>query len=245
MKTRPERTAETVGMNLSFLFGKTKRGTTYLEALEAMQRLLQSQNQTHWRNWILQDIDEWNGSNSVSHHLSAYGGMGSFNDVGFENPWIGYLFDDLKSVCYFLAQHPGHNADASSIGTSMGNLGFDLQGWRCLTCGYGTVSNYDIERFIARRIIREEILKFLGSGHLEEFVETVIHGSLSHKILTADSVAILAQNSGIEVRREKGWVRPCPKCNSDDTAVYRWNLIENGDYHFESSADNLPLRKKV
>ena len=232
-------------MNFSFLFGKTKKGTTYLEALEAMKRLLESQNQTHWRNWILHDIDEWNGSNSVSHHLSAYGGMGSFNDIGFENPWIGYLFDDLKSVCYFLAHHPEHNADASSIGTSMGNLSFDLQGWRCLTCGYGTVSNYDIERFIARRITREEILKSVDTGQLGHFVESVIQGPLSHKILTLDSVSIWAHHSGIQIRHEKGWVKVCPKCDGNDTALYRWRLIENGGPRFESSADNLPLRNRA
>ena len=231
-------------MSILNLFSPAKNGTNYLEALNATQWLLKSQNEAHWRNWILKDIDEWKDNRSVSHHLSAYGGMGSLNDIGFENPWIGYLFDDLKSTCYFLARHPSHKAEASSIRPSMGNVSFYLQGWRCLNCGYEVVSNYDIERFIARKIIREEILKALDSGHLEQFAKSVIQQSPSHKIFTSDAVAIWAKRSGIDLRYEKGWLRPCPKCNGNDTAVYRWNLIENGDFHFESSADNLPLRKK-
>jgi hypothetical protein len=231
-------------MSILNLFSPAKSGTNYLEALNATQRLLESQNETHWRNWILRDIDEWKDSRSVSHHLSAYGGMGSFNDIGFENPWIGYLFDDLKSACYFLARHPSHKAEASSIKPSMGNVSFNLQGWRCLNCGYEVVSNYEIERFIARKIIREEILKALDSGHLEQFVESVIQQPPSHKIFTSDAIAIWAQRNGIDLRHEKSWLRPCPKCNGNDTAVYRWNLIENGDFRFEPSADNLPLRKK-
>jgi hypothetical protein len=230
-------------MSVLNLFSPTKNGTTYLEALNATQRLLESQNETHWRNWILKDIQDWNNSRSVSHHLSAYGGMGSFNDIGFENSWIGYLFDDLKSTCYFLARHPSHKAEAASIKPALGNIGFDLQGWRCLSCGYEVVSNDDIERFIAGKIIREEILKALDSGHLEQFVESVIQQPPSHNIVTPDAVAIWAKQSGIELRHEKGWLRPCPKCNSNETAVYRWNLIENDNFHFESSTDNLPLRK--
>jgi hypothetical protein len=231
-------------MSILNLFSPAKNGTTYLEALNAMQRLLESQNETAWRNWILKDIDEWNSGHSVSHHLSAYGGMGSFNDIGFQNPWIRYLFNDLRSVCYFLARQPSHKAEASSIRPSMGNIGFNLQGWRCLACGYQVVSDYDIEDYIAQKIIREEILKALDSGRLEQFVESVIKQPPSHKIFTPDAVLIWAQRGGIDLRHEKGWLRPCPKCNGNDTAVYRWDLIENGDSHFEPSADNLPLRKK-
>jgi len=225
-------------------FSLPKGGTTYLEALIATEHLLGSQNEMHWRNWILKDIDEWNNSHSVSHHLSAYGGMGSFNDIGFENPWINYLFDDLKSACYFLARHPSHKAEARLIRHSMGNVSFYLQGWRCLACGYQVVSNYDIENFIARRIIREEILRALDSGQLKQFVESVIKQPPAHKFFTPEAVAIWTQQSGIDLRYEKGWLRPCPKCNGNDTAVYRWDLNEDGDYHFESSADNLPLRRK-
>jgi hypothetical protein len=231
-------------MSILNFFSPPKSGTTYLEALDATQRLLKSQNETHWRNWILRDIDEWKSSHSVSHHLSAYGGMGSFNDIGFENPWIHYLFDDLKSACFFLARHPSHKAEANSIRPSMGNVGFNLQGWRCLACDYQVVSSYDIERFIACKIIREEILTALDSGLLEQLVESVIQQPPSHKIFTPAAVAIWAQRSGIELRHEKGWLRPCPKCKGNDTAVYRWNLIEDGDFYFEPSTANLPPLNK-
>jgi hypothetical protein len=85
----------------------------------------------------------------------------------------------------------------------------------------------------------------LDSGHLGQFVESVVQQLPSPTIFTTDAITVLAKQSGIDPRHEKSWLIPCPKCNSNDTAVYRWNLIESGNFYFESSADNLPLRKKT
>src|SRR5262252_8072180 len=121
----------------------------YLDALNAMRELLGALGETHWRSWIAKDIAEWEGSKSVSHHLSAYGGMGSFNDIGFEDVWRGTLFEDLQSACYHFAHHPTTRPDARKLEQAMGTIGFELSGWRCLACGYSVVSHRDIDYFIA------------------------------------------------------------------------------------------------
>ncbi len=53
----------------------------YEHCLIAMKRLLDAVGESHWAKWIDTDIKVWRANCDVSHHLSAYGGMGSFNDI--------------------------------------------------------------------------------------------------------------------------------------------------------------------
>ena len=87
--------------------------TQYEHSLLAMKRLLDAVHETHWAQWIATDIEQWRAADDTSHHLSAYGGMGSFNDViicranqhsvsEVTEAWANTLFEWLKSVCYFL-----------------------------------------------------------------------------------------------------------------------------------------------
>ena len=46
------------------------------------------------------DIQDWNQRREVAHHLRAYGGMGSFNDLPSMRGNHDYIFGFLKSVCY-------------------------------------------------------------------------------------------------------------------------------------------------
>ena len=229
-------------MNLLKLFGSGSKGTSYLEALKAEALLLESQNETHWRTWILQDINEWNERHSVSHHLSAYGGMGSINDFGFEDPWIGFLSDDILGVCHCLAKLPTHEGAAVQIEPSLGHVSFDLQGWRCLNCGFQVVSDCEMDRFIARRVVREWIREALNSGKLVELVESVIQKRPVHELFNPETVSAWLKRSGINMRTGKDWFRPCSSCGSDDTAVYHWALNQEREVKFEPHADNLPLR---
>lgn len=214
----------------------------YSDALNAMHDLLGTLGEQHWRSWIAQDIDEWESQKSVRHHLSAYGGMGSFNDIGFEDVWLGTLFDDLKSTCYFFAHHPNGKPDIHALERSMGNVDFKLSGWRCLACGYGAVSHRDIDYFIARRVIRRRILAEAERTRLQEFVGSVVRSHPSDAVLTPGRVAAWADRSGLHIREANDWMRPCLSCGSDDTAVYRWLLVDEGGYRFVPSPDNLPLR---
>jgi hypothetical protein len=59
----------------------------------------------------------------------------------------------------------------------------------------------------------------------------------------SDSVRKLinkAQCSGIFYSEDDSWMRPCPRCKSDDTCVYRWKEYND---RFIATDDNLPLRK--
>lgn len=207
-----------------------------------MHDLLGALGEQHWRAWIAQDIDEWESRKSVQHHLSAYGGMGSFNDIWFEDVWLGTLFEDLKIACYQFAQYPTVKPDVRALEHSMSSIGFELSGWRCLACGYGVVSRRDIDYFIARRVIRRRILTQAQRTCLREFVAAVVHSRPSEPELSPATVADWAARGGLHIRENNDWLRPCPSCGSDNTAVYRWSLVDEPEQKFVPSYDNLPLR---
>lgn len=82
----------------------------YLQALQTMQYILNSNTPNacfeHWVKWISKDITDWKFRQNTDHHIGAYGGMGSFNDLpqirgGHGNYSI--IFDLLRSFCYRFA----------------------------------------------------------------------------------------------------------------------------------------------
>ena len=54
-----------------------------LETLDEIIQLLESDGEQHWSRWIRQSRERLQNSDfsGIEHLLSAYGGMGSFNDL--------------------------------------------------------------------------------------------------------------------------------------------------------------------
>jgi len=249
----------------------------YEHSLIAMKRLLDAVRESHWAKWIETDITEWRSNRDAAHHLSAYGGMGSFNDIWIlkanqhtvtelQEPWANALFEWLKSLCHFLAQHPqrfftattltdrigrhdsalaafvgGENAPASMRGYA--NEDRKLHGWRCLRCGHGEASNKDIENLIARDVVPTMVFDACERMILGELVDQILACDIPDLTDMRQSLAAAVKDSGIALVDPDGWMRPCPNCKKDDTAVYRWRLAMNGGLRFEPSGDNLPMRQ--
>ncbi|MDP4147021.1 MAG: hypothetical protein Q8936_21535, partial [Bacillota bacterium] len=140
----------------------------YRLALEAMQKLLNETGVRFWADWIEKDIEYWDDNRSVTHHLSAYGGMGSFNDVVIcvvnnhkvnkhQEAWTNYLLMGLKSVAYYLAKSEEIEINVDMLKEKLQCNYSKIQGSRCLACGYSELSEGDVDNFIAPKIINEEI----------------------------------------------------------------------------------------
>ena len=60
-----------------------KQTDIYTEALICLRSILLADHPEfqNWIGWLERDIQDWNQRREVTHHLRAYGGMGSFNDL--------------------------------------------------------------------------------------------------------------------------------------------------------------------
>ena len=224
----------------------------YEHALTAMELLLDQVGEFHWRDWIRLDLAEWTAARSVQHHLSAYGGMGSLNDLIIcsqnchtvtpaQEPWANCLFNDLKSVCYHLARHVDSGSPTDGLELAMGTLHKQLRGWRCLSCGYSEVTHLDLEWFIAGHRVRRGILEAIPASQLDAFVRAMLALNAPELDGERADLAKAASLSGIQITAREGWLRPCPACGGRDTAVYRW-IRRNGEGPFTPADENLPLR---
>ena len=79
-----------------------KQTDIYTEALICLRSILQADHPEfqNWIDWLERDIQDWTQRREVAHHLRAYGGMGSFNDLPSMRGNHDYIFGFLKSVCY-------------------------------------------------------------------------------------------------------------------------------------------------
>lgn len=248
----------------------------YEHSLIAMKRLLDAVGETYWADWIETDIEHWRSKRSVSRHLSAYGGMGSFNDIWIcranqhkitkaQEPWANTLCEWLGSICYYLARHPKKSLAAkklskvlrghdSALAAFMGgdaaansmrgraNHNRELQGWRCLRCGYSEVSHGDIERLIAQDVVPPLVFQSCESLSLDKLVDQVFACDFARIDNVRQTLASAVAASGITLLDREGWMQPCPKCGTEDTAVYRWGMTVRDGVSFQPSGDNLPMK---
>ena len=202
--------------------------------------------------------------------------MGSFNDIwigranqhtltGEQEPWANTLFEWLKSLCHFLAQHPDDSFDANMLTNAIGrhdsalaafvggknapasmrgyaNEDRKLQGWQCLRCGHGEASNRDIESLIAQDVVPNMVFQSCERSTLDKLVDQTLACDIPGLGNVRQSLAAAITGCGVALTDRDGWMRPCPNCGEDDTAVYRWRLVVNGGLQFEAADDNLPMR---
>ena len=79
-----------------------KQTDIYTEALTCLRSILLADHPEfqNWIDWLERDIQDWTQRQEVAHHLRAYGGMGSFNDLPSMRGNHDYIFGFLKSMCY-------------------------------------------------------------------------------------------------------------------------------------------------
>ena len=93
-----------------------KQNDIYTEALSTLRLILQRYypEWDNWVHWLTQDMEDWTERRQTAHHLGAYGGMGSFNDLPMRNENHSYVFWFLKSVCWSFADLYGRQTDSST-----------------------------------------------------------------------------------------------------------------------------------
>lgn len=213
----------------------------YKLSLELLRIILLENQYDFWANWITEDIENWKENQSTEHHLRAYGGMGSFNDIVIGNHdisglWQGAIFGHLQSLAYGLA----NGEELSIILQRIGSASNQISGWRCRSCGASQLTTLDIERFIRDTTLPQIFIEFLQTDRLTDLLN--IDAILSNLEIKEKRVFIEKHitEANIEISNNTNWLWTCPKCSSNETCAYRWILLEDNAKIIEAS-DNLPL----
>ena len=252
--------------------------TPYENCLLAIERLLSTVGVNYWADWIRRDIQDWQNSRDTSHHLSAYGGMGSFNDIWIcrenshnvtepQEPWAQSLFEWLKAVAFYLAEHPKDEVSAQELQDAVGcydsvlsafvggrNVRADargfadrrerLEGWRCFQCSHSEVTDRDLERYIAQSLVPGLVFEACEKQMLDGLVETILAVQIPLANIRNELEAAVT-NGGIAFVKRQGWMQPCPSCGAQNTGVFRWRLTAEKPARFEPSDDNLPVIERI
>ncbi len=143
---------------------ENKELNNYLKALDLLQKLLSANNELFWANWMQQDIAAWQSSESTQHHLDAFGGAGSFNDINLNYGedlcyWKNALLSNLASISYGFAKDrsfllPNNSSDV-------------LEGSVCQKCKRIELNDSTITRFLAGKFVPMFIKEcFLSDSYL-------------------------------------------------------------------------------
>ena len=217
----------------------------YKIALNLLLEILQDSGYDNWVNWLTEDIRLWETEHTTEHHLRAYGGMGSFNDVGIGNNdtiglWKGKVFGTIQTLSYSLAK--GDISTAPLYENFYGTQYKEISGWRCRTCGHAIINARNVEIYIASFFIPKFFIQYLKQDHLSDILD-IEKMVLSEEVVNKrKAVESLIKNVGITFSETNDWLWTCPKCGSTEVCSYRW-LIDADDSKLTEADDNLEIKK--
>jgi predicted RNA-binding Zn-ribbon protein involved in translation (DUF1610 family) len=219
----------------------------YKTTLTILAKILQEKDYEHWAKWMQEDLKLWEKDKSVEHHLHAYGGMGSFNDVvigGNDNEgiWEGHIFGHLQGLAYSLAKGDTLESILKSISNQLRSN--ELSGWRCRNCGDARMTDRDINLFIANNFIPKFFVEYMQEDRLDE-VLNILKLIDSEEVMNKKAqIKTLIQQANIILNPDDNWLWTCPKCGSSEVCVYRW-IISGNDVGLIEGEDNLSYKKNV
>jgi hypothetical protein len=212
----------------------------YRKILLLLKDSLNKSKNYHWEKWIDQDIYDWDNLKSTKHHKSAFGGMGSINDLlvgdsGKIGTWKNNMFDYLKSLSSaFAATNEIHflNIKTSTI-----------QGVICENCNYAEISEGGIESYISKKHIPFLVKKLLPTDKYSMLSN--IENLINEPDITNDRNKLIYSLKDLNIKLNNNivWSSPCTKCTKEDKCVYRWDVNEtNGTIFLTASENNLSLK---
>ncbi len=217
----------------------------YKISLALLAKILQEENDEHWANWMLEDIKLWEKDKSVEHHLHAYGGMGSFNDVVIgdndnEGIWKGKIFEYLQALAYSLAK--GNFLETILETFSNPHRVNEISGWRCRNCGDARMTDREINLFITNYFVPKFFVKYVQEDRLKEVLDICKLIDSEEVIGKKSQLKSLIQEANIILNPDDNWLWNCPKCGSSEVCVYRW-VVLGDDEELVEGEDNLSYRE--
>ncbi|MHB0935335.1 MAG: hypothetical protein ACYC6A_02995 [Armatimonadota bacterium] len=224
--------------------------STYEKSLILLYELFKHVGEQGWAEEALGWIVDWQQNKRVSFHRYALYDLylcelNHHKLTKEQEAWANALLLNLRGLCMGCAEHPEVDyseedlkrmEDPEPSGPRL------LSGDRCLDCGYPEINSYYLHQALAYELLPGIIYRAVSSPFDRDVVRRILSFEIEGLDEKYQELSTQVRRSGIAVTSRKGWLRPCPRCSSNDTAAYRW--LENDNGVFEPSADNLPLNRK-
>lgn len=213
---------------------------TYRKTLVLLKDIFKTSGHSHWENWIDRDIYEWDNFKSTSHHKSAFGGMGSINDIAVGERdrvgvWKNNMFDSLKSLSWTLAAINEIRFEKPVISVIEGSV--------CRDCLYALIAESGVEHFLSRKYLPSIIADNLLTDNY--LILTDFNKLTNIEFIEVDRQKLLEafKTYGINYSEEISWLRDCPNCGTKNTCVYRWDItyVDN-KVKIAKSIDNVSIK---
>ena len=198
----------------------------YLDALMALETILDRNSWDTWRDRIRYDISMWKQEGLSEQHRGCYGGMGSFNDITMSHPLDHCYFLNIQSIAYALAVKPNYIAP-EDIGMRLGTLGGLLSGWVCSN-NHEETFIYRINNYVAHHMAKEDVIAYYSEGKLHELVSNEHSGSFTLYEDKCEQITEIAEASGINIISSDKNIKPCTTCGDKDLTHRYWALNSNG-----------------
>ena len=215
----------------------------YLKILQLEKQLLEESDNLHWSKWIDKDIQDWKTKQSTNHHRQSFGGMGSINDISIgENDkngaWKENLFQLLKSMSWTFATKNEIEFPKISIQ--------QFEGMICRKCEYSEISEYSVNDILAKRNLPSLINRLLPSENFLTLLKIEEITKETTIVNECEKIKIALSNSSINETQFYTVYPKCPKCEGENSCVYRWELLNNGnEFIIKRSSNNLKLEKEI
>ena len=217
----------------------------YKTSLNLLIKILQNSGYDNWINWLTEDIHLWETERKTEHHLRAYGGMGSFNDVIISNNdtaglWKGNVFGIIQTLVYNLAK--GNISTASLDENFYSNPPREISGWRCQNCGHAIINARNIDIYLASVFIPKFFVKHLKEDNISEILAIEKMINAGEVLLKKQKIESLVVANGITFSTNNEWLWTCSKCGSGQVCAYRWLINSDASTLIEAD-DNLAINK--
>jgi len=202
----------------------------YNISLEILHQLLKDAGEEHWANWIQKDIHLWASEKRVDHHLGAYGGMGSINDLSLGgldtiDIWKNNLFEMTKKLAWSLAKGKVATPPLEEKFYHYGSI--ELSGWRCLDCRHARISKTNIELYVAAAFLPKLFVEYIEQDRLMEILDLENIITLMQITDKRATIEKLVKADNITLTDTNDWLQTCPNCGDNNVCVYRWQIVNN------------------
>jgi hypothetical protein len=198
----------------------------FRDALGIIKHILEEGDQPKWADRISAHITHWDEHHNLSHHLEAYQGNNSLEHVmpqlgiGDRAIWMGKLFISAMKISYNMANGTIKEAPSDPRVYLTGDKW--LNGWKCLSCGHARLDKVAVENHLGHEYLPKFLVQLTQENRLLDVLDLEKWINTEEVRTKRESLYQIIDSSSIDLLEGGEWLNRCPKCESDQVAMYQW-----------------------